>query len=152
MIEELSVGELAVRSGVAASALRFYEDRGLIASRRNRGGQRRYERATLRRVAVIRAAQAVGLSLDEIRSALDELPSSRTPTARDWERLSRGWRRKLDLRISELERLRDRLTGCIGCGCLSLATCRLLNPADAVAAQGSGARLLRVPEPSENEN
>lgn len=145
MSDELTVGELAKRSGVAASALRFYETRGLISSRRNKGGQRRYERAMLRRVAVIRAAQAVGLSLDEIRSALDALPSGRTPNARDWERLSRGWRRKLDTRISELERLRDRLTGCIGCGCLSLATCRLLNPGDVIAGEGAGARLLDVP-------
>jgi MerR family redox-sensitive transcriptional activator SoxR len=99
----------------------------------------------LRRVAVIRAAQAVGLSLDEIRDALDALPSGRTPNARDWERLSRHWRRKLDARIDELERVRDRLTGCIGCGCLSLATCRLLNPGDAVAADGAGARYLQVP-------
>lgn len=145
MPDELTIGELAHRSGVAASALRFYEDRGLISSRRNPGGQRRYERATLRRVAVIRAAQGVGLSLEEIRTALAALPSGRTPNARDWERLSKTWRRRLDDRIGELERLRDRLTGCIGCGCLSLATCRLLNPADAVAAEGAGARYLRVP-------
>jgi MerR family redox-sensitive transcriptional activator SoxR len=145
MFEDLTVGELAARSGVAASALRFYEERGLIAARRNSGGQRRFNRATLRRVAVIRAAQAVGLSLDEIRDALDALPSSRTPNARDWERLSRTWRTKLDGRIEELERVRDRLTGCIGCGCLSLQTCRLLNPGDAVSADGVGARYLQVP-------
>ena len=99
----------------------------------------------LRRVAVIRAAQAVGLSLEEIRDALAALPSSRTPNARDWERLSRTWRTKLDARIEELERVRDRLTGCIGCGCLSLQTCRLLNPGDAVSADGAGARYLQVP-------
>jgi MerR family redox-sensitive transcriptional activator SoxR len=145
MAEELTVGELAARSGVAASALRFYEERGLIASRRNQGGQRRFPRAALRRVAVIRAAQAVGLSLDEIREALDALPSGRTPDARDWERLSRSWRHKLDGRIAELQRLRDKLTGCIGCGCLSLSTCRLLNPDDAVAVEGAGARYLQVP-------
>jgi len=145
MADELTVGELAQRSGVAASALRFYESRGLISSRRNKGGQRRYERAMLRRVAVIRAAQAVGLSLDEIRSALDALPSGRTPNTRDWERLSRGWRRKLDARIEELERLRDRLTSCIGCGCLSLSTCGLLNPGDVVAREGPGAHYLEVP-------
>jgi MerR family redox-sensitive transcriptional activator SoxR len=145
MAEDLTVGELAARSGVATSALRFYEERGLIASRRNSGGHRRFERAMLRRVAVIRAAQAVGLSLDEIRDALDALPSARTPNARDWERLSRKWRSMLDERMQELERVRDRLTGCIGCGCLSLATCRLLNPGDAVAADGAGARYLQVP-------
>jgi MerR family redox-sensitive transcriptional activator SoxR len=152
MKDELTVGDLAQRSGVATSALRFYEDRGLITSRRNQGGQRRYERATLRRVAVIRAAQAVGLSLEEIRSALDALPSGRTPNTKDWDRLSRSsrsWRRKLDARIDELERLRDRLSGCIGCGCLSLSTCGLLNPGDAVAAEGPGARLLRVPTPED---
>jgi MerR family redox-sensitive transcriptional activator SoxR len=142
---ELTIGELAQRSGVAASALRFYEERRLIASRRNAGGQRRYDRAVLRRVAVIRAAQAVGLSLDEVRAALDALPAARTPNARDWERLSRGWRRKLDQRIAELQRLRDQLTGCIGCGCLSLATCRLLNPADVAAEDGPGAVYLDVP-------
>ncbi|MPZ99523.1 MAG: redox-sensitive transcriptional activator SoxR [Dehalococcoidia bacterium] len=145
MSDELTVGELARRSGVAASALRFYESSGLLTSRRSEGGQRRFERATLRRVAVIRAAQAVGLSLDEIRAALDALPAGRTPTARDWERLSSGWRRKLDRRIDELERLRDNLTGCIGCGCLSLTQCSLLNPGDRIAEQGPGARILQVP-------
>lgn len=146
---ELTVGELSRRSGVPASALRFYETSGLLSSRRTSGGQRRYQRATLRRVAVIRAAQAVGLSLEEIRAALESLPSGRTPTVRDWERLSRRWRRQLDRRIDDLERLRDRLTGCIGCGCLSLTQCSLLNPGDQVANQGAGARFLRVPEPDD---
>jgi MerR family redox-sensitive transcriptional activator SoxR len=147
----LSIGDLASRSGVAASALRFYEDRGLIGSDRTGGGQRRYARATLRRIATIRAAQAVGLSLDEIRAALETLPNGRTPTARDWQRLSRSWRRELDRRIAELQRLRDDLTGCIGCGCLSLDRCALFNAQDTVAAEGPGARLLRVPEPSTPE-
>ncbi len=145
MTGELTVGELAKRSGVATSALRFYESTGLISARRTEGGQRRYDRATLRRVAVIRAAQAVGLSLEEIRAALDSLPAGRTPTVADWERLSSSWRETLDERIAELERVRDRLTGCIGCGCLSLGECYLLNPGDRVAAQGAGARFLRVP-------
>jgi MerR family transcriptional regulator, redox-sensitive transcriptional activator SoxR len=145
MADELTIGELAERSGVAASALRFYESVGLITSRRTGGGQRRYERVTLRRVAVIRAAQAVGLSLEEIRAALDALPDGRTPTADDWAQLSNRWRSNLDRRIDKLVRLRDSLTGCIGCGCLSLATCALLNPGDQVASEGSGARLLRVP-------
>jgi len=140
--DRLTIGELATRSGVATSALRFYEERGLIESERTAGNQRVYPRPTLRRVAFIRAAQAVGLTLDEIVSALATLPAGRPPVKRDWERLSMAWRDRLDERIAELERLRDGLTGCIGCGCLSLKTCRLLNRNDRIATNGAGARYL----------
>lgn len=135
----LSIGQLAERSGVPHSALRFYEDRGLISSVRTAGNQRRYEQATLRRVAFIRAAQRVGLTLDEIGEALTTLPAGRTPTKADWSRLSRQWRSRLDEQIGRLERLRDRLDGCIGCGCLSLRTCALHNPGDVLAGRGPGA-------------
>jgi MerR family transcriptional regulator, redox-sensitive transcriptional activator SoxR len=140
--DRITIGELAARSGMATSALRFYEDQGLISAERTAGNQRVYPRPTVRRVAFIRAAQAVGLTLDEISGALATLPADRTPVKRDWERLSTAWRDRLDHRIVELERLRDGLTSCIGCGCLSLRTCRLLNPDDRVSAKGSGARYL----------
>lgn len=142
----IPIGELARRSGVAASALRFYEEQGLLQSRRSgsdkQGGRRHYLRSDLRRVAFVRAAQNVGLSLEQIRSALQTLPDARTPTPADWERLSRGWRPLLDARIAELTRLRDQLSACIGCGCLSLSKCALYNPADAAAQRGAGARYL----------
>ncbi|MGH8869561.1 MAG: redox-sensitive transcriptional activator SoxR [Actinomycetes bacterium] len=140
--DRLTIGELSERSGVARSALRFYEAEGLIHAERSAGGQRRYARAVLRRVAFVRAAQKIGLTLDEIREALGELPEARTPTRADWARLSRSWQRLLDARIGELERLRDDLTGCIGCGCLSLQRCRLYNPGDTAARFGPGARYL----------
>lgn len=140
----LTIGELASRSGVAPSALRFYEAQGLITAERTAGGQRRYQRVTLRRVAFIRAAQRVGLSLEEIADALATLPENRTPTKADWARLSRSWRSRLDERIADLERLRDQLTGCIGCGCLSLRSCGLRNTEDRLAASGPGARILGV--------
>ena len=139
---ELTIGELAERSGVAASTLRFYEKEGLIHSRRTSGNQRRYGRDMLRRVSFIKVSQGVGISLADIRAALAVLPESRTPTRADWERLSRGWERALTERITVLLRLRDNLTGCIGCGCLSLRSCRLRNPQDVLAAEGSGPRLL----------
>ena len=139
---EITIGELAARSGVATSALRFYENKGLIHSRRSRGNQRRYERAMLRRVSVIKAGQQLGLPLEEIRRALDALPEGRTPNRQDWEHLSRQWRQELDARIAALERLRDLLDGCIGCGCLSLDTCSLFNRGDSVAQYGSGPRIL----------
>ena len=142
MQDALTIGELAARSGVAASALRYYERLGLIAARRTTGNQRRYDRSTLRRVAFIRIAQQVGVSLDEIRQALAMLPESRTPTRADWTRLSRHWRSRLEARISLLERLRDDLDGCIGCGCLSLQRCRLYNRDDELAAEGTGPRRL----------
>ena len=140
--KSLTIGDLADRSGVRTSALRFYETRGLISSQRTAGNQRRYARDTLRRVAVIRAAQILGLTLQEIERALSQLPDARTPNRRDWGRLSTSWRDLLDGRIQELEALRDRLSGCIGCGCLSLETCSLLNPEDLAANLGVGARYL----------
>jgi MerR family redox-sensitive transcriptional activator SoxR len=142
MAVRLTIGELAARSGASTSALRFYESKGLLSAARTSGGHRMYERSTLRRVAFIRAAQRVGLTLEEIRSALATLPSSRTPTAGDWSRLSRSWQDRLDQRIAELRRLRDELGECIGCGCLSLKTCHLYNPGDQAAALGSGPRYL----------
>ncbi|MGZ8764479.1 MAG: redox-sensitive transcriptional activator SoxR [Acidimicrobiia bacterium] len=140
--EWLPIGEIATRSGVARSALRFYEDEGLLRPARTSGGQRRFPRDTLRRLAFIRAAQRVGLTLEEISAALGTLPDSRTPTVADWTRLSRAWRPRLDEQIEMLTRLRDDLTSCIGCGCLSLKTCALYNPDDAAAGLGSGARYL----------
>jgi MerR family redox-sensitive transcriptional activator SoxR len=139
---ELSIGEVAERSGVAVSALHFYEDEGLISSRRTAGNQRRYTRDALRRVAFIRAAQRVGIPLRRIKVALDQLPDRRTPTRRDWERLSATWRNDLDEQIVGLQRLRDRLSGCIGCGCLSLQLCKLVNPDDILGSQGVGPRNL----------
>jgi MerR family redox-sensitive transcriptional activator SoxR len=144
-METLTIGELAARSGVAASALRFYEARGLIESTRSAGNQRRYARAQLRRVAFIRIAQRVGLSLDEIADALATLPGGRTPNKSDWSRLSAHWRARLDEQIGLLERLRDRLSSCIGCGCLSLQRCRISNPDDVVANEGHGPRFLLNP-------
>lgn len=135
---ELTVGHLAARSGVSVSALHFYEAEGLIHSTRTAGNQRRYPREVLRRVAFIRASQQVGIPLRRIRQALDALPEGRTPTRRDWQTLSAAWREDLDERITRLQSLRDRLTGCIGCGCLSLSVCKLVNPADVLAAQGPG--------------
>lgn len=142
MEAELTIGGLSERTGVAHSALRFYEAEGLIHATRTAGGQRRYPRDILRRVSFIRVAQQVGLTLDEIRAALSSLPQNRTPTKKDWERLSASWRPRLDAQIAMLERLRDRLTGCIGCGCLSMQACRLLNPGDEAAQRGPGPRYI----------
>jgi MerR family transcriptional regulator, redox-sensitive transcriptional activator SoxR len=139
---QLTIGQLAERSGVATSAVRFYESRGLIHSVRTTGNQRRYEQATLRRVGFIRAAQRIGLTLDEIGEALSTLPENRTPTKADWARLSRSWRERLEEQIRRIELLRDRLDSCIGCGCLSLKKCALNNPRDAVASFGTGAVYL----------
>jgi MerR family transcriptional regulator, redox-sensitive transcriptional activator SoxR len=147
----LTIGELSRRSGVAASALRFYEDEALVTSLRGPGGQRRYARDALRRVAFIRAAQTIGLRLDEIRASLASLPSLRTPNKADWARLSKRWRPLLDERIDALMTLRDQLDACIGCGCLSLTACKLYNPADAAGSRGNGARYLlgdARPDPS----
>jgi len=141
-IHELTVGQLSARSGAAVSALHFYESKGLITSRRTSGNQRRYTRDTLRRVAFIRAAQRVGIPLATIREALAELPEERTPTREDWARLSEAWRSELDERISRLNRLRDHLTDCIGCGCLSLDGCVLSNPDDITGERLTGSRLL----------
>ena len=145
--ELLSVGDVATRTGVATSALRFYESMGLISSARSGGGQRRFRREVLRRVAFIKVAQTVGLELQDIKASLDSLPSSRTPTTADWERISRRWRPLLDERIGALERLRDQLTDCIGCGCLSLKACALYNPQDWAASLGPGARYLAGDHP-----
>jgi MerR family transcriptional regulator, redox-sensitive transcriptional activator SoxR len=139
---ELTVGQLAARSGVAVSALHFYENKGLIRSRRTAGNQRRYPRDILRRVAFIRLSQRVGIPLSTIRDALARLPDERTPTPDDWARLSAAWRGELDERIERLRRLRDDLTECIGCGCLSLGHCRLANPDDRLGEQGPGPRRL----------
>lgn len=147
-MEDLSIGALSDRTGVATSALRFYEAEGLIFSTRSAGGQRRYRRETIRRVSFVRIAQQVGLTLEEIRAALSSLPQNRTPDRRDWERLSRSWRPRLEAQIAMLERLRDRLDGCIGCGCLSLTVCRLANPDDVAAADGPGPRYLVSPPAS----
>ncbi|RTL16876.1 MAG: redox-sensitive transcriptional activator SoxR [Burkholderiales bacterium] len=142
--EPMTIGQLARRAGVAASALRFYEAEGLLAGSRSAGGHRQYPRHALRRVAFIRAAQTVGLSLPQIKAALATLPDSRTPTKADWAKLSASWATLLDARIQALQALRSKLTGCIGCGCLSLRACALYNPGDEVSKAGAGARLLRV--------
>jgi MerR family transcriptional regulator, redox-sensitive transcriptional activator SoxR len=146
-VREMTVGQLAARSGVTVSALHFYEAQGLIAARRTAGNQRRFDRAALRRVAFIRASQRVGIPLARIRAALDTLPASRTPNRRDWARLSAAWRHDLDERISELQDLRDRLAGCIGCGCLSMTSCQLANPGDELGRQGTGPRRLHQAAP-----
>ncbi|MCU1753001.1 redox-sensitive transcriptional activator SoxR [Pseudomonas sp. 6D_7.1_Bac1] len=143
--KELSVGQLAERSGVAVTALHFYESKGLIKSNRNQGNQRRYPREVLRRVALIKVAQRLGVPLAEIGEALKSLPDHRSPTAADWKRLSAQWSNDLDERINQLILLRDKLNGCIGCGCLSMEACPLRNYGDVLGEQGPGARLL---EPS----
>lgn len=142
MDEYLTIGALAERAGVATSTLRYYEDRGLISSGRTDGNQRRYQRSTLRTVSVIRAAQEVGLTLAKIEQALKSLPDSRTPTEADWAKLASGWRSELDARIDELTALRDELDSCIGCGCLSLKSCAIFNPADRAGVAGAGARYI----------
>lgn len=150
----LTVSEVSARSGFAPSALRFYERQGLVSAERTSGGQRRYQRNVLRRLAFIKAARNIGLTLNEIRDELDRLPASRTPTKADWDRISRHWHGRLEGQIQALQRLRDGLTGCIGCGCLSLRTCAISNPDDVVASEvPDGAALLppmlrRDPEPS----
>ncbi|MBO9450985.1 redox-sensitive transcriptional activator SoxR [Tropicibacter sp. R16_0] len=138
----LPIGALAERTGLAVSAIRYYEDQGLIAPWRNPGGQRRYQRADIRRLSFVMIAQQFGLSLPEIREVLSGLPGNRTPTKADWNRISKGLRKHLDERISTLLRLRDNLDGCIGCGCLSLPNCRLYNPEDRAKKRGSGPRYL----------
>ena len=147
MAGELSIGDVARRSGVAPSALRFYERRGLIASTRTDGNQRRYDRAVLRRIAFIQAGRAAGISLEQIGAALETLPRNRTPGHRDWERLSNRWRADLDARIETLQALRERLSTCIGCGCLSIDKCELLNPDDEAEAKGAGAHYLTANGP-----
>lgn len=141
-IRYFTIGEAAERCDMATSALRFYEKRGLIQSVRTQGKQRRYHPSMLRRISVIRAAQTLGLTLEEIEAALASLPDSRTPTKKDWERLSKKWAEQLDERILKLTRLRENLTGCIGCGCLSLKICTLVNKDDHIATHGNGPRYL----------
>jgi MerR family redox-sensitive transcriptional activator SoxR len=141
-LPDLTPGELSQRSGVAVSALHFYEREDLIVSRRTSGNQRRYARETIRRVAFIRMSQRLGIPLARIRDALATLPRNRVPTSKDWARLSAGWRSDLDERILHLQRLRDNLTGCIGCGCMSLKVCALFNPDDVLSAKGPGAANL----------
>jgi MerR family redox-sensitive transcriptional activator SoxR len=136
----IPISEIARRSGVAASALRFYEDRGLISSERGAGGYRRYPRSVLRRIAFIVFAQRIGLTLEEIHAELAKLPADRVPTRGDWAKLSAGWKARIDQRIAELTRLREGLTECIGCGCLSISRCKLANPADGAARMGPGPR------------
>ncbi|RLV65587.1 Transcriptional regulator, MerR family [Streptomyces sp. CBMAI 2042] len=152
-LHELSVGQLSARSGAAVSALHFYESKGLISSRRTSGNQRRYSRDALRRVAFVRAAQRVGIPLATIRDALAALPEERTPNREDWARLSEAWRQELDERITQLHRLRDHLTDCIGCGCLSLETCVLSNPDDISGDRITGSRLMpeRRQHPAEEQ-
>jgi len=145
----LTIGELSARSGVPASALRYYDRLGLIPADRSAGNQRRYPRSALRRVAFVRVAQRVGVTLDEVADALATLPADRTPTKADWQRLSRVWHERLDERIDMLVRLRDRLSGCIGCGCLSMKSCQLYNPSDQLASHGTGPRrVLEADEPT----
>lgn len=147
--DRLTIGEVAARSGLATSAIRFYEAEGLITAARTPGGQRVFPRHVLRRLAFISSAQRVGLSLRDVANALAALPPDRAPTKAAWARVSRAWRRDLDARIAELEALRDDLTSCIGCGCLSLQTCRLSNTGDAAAARGAGPRYLLGDDPEE---
>jgi MerR family redox-sensitive transcriptional activator SoxR len=143
--DQLTVSEVSHRSGFSASALRFYEREGLISAARTSGNQRRFERTVLRRLAFVRAARNVGLSLEEVSAALATLPDARTPTRADWTRLSRTWRQRLDDQIAALEKLRDGLDSCIGCGCLSLRRCAMSNPADVAAVDGPGAAYLPAP-------
>lgn len=138
----LTIGEVASRTGLAVSAIRYYDDEGLVSARRTSGGRRMFIRSDIRRLSFILIAQQMGFSLEEIRAQLRQLPLERTPTKRDWEKISRGFRAQLDARIGMLERLRDRLDGCIGCGCLSLESCKLYNPEDRAAQTGTGPRLV----------
>ncbi|HEY9475556.1 MAG TPA: redox-sensitive transcriptional activator SoxR [Mycobacteriales bacterium] len=140
--KDLSVGQVAQRCGIAVSALHFYEREGLITSTRTTGNQRRYPRDTLRRVALIRIAQRVGIPLADIRAALDHLPGGRTPTPGDWRRVAASWQDDLNQRIRRLEQLRDSFTDCVGCGCLSISRCKLANPYDALGVEGTGPRRL----------
>lgn len=142
MSDRLSIGQVAERTGVSVSALRFYEEAGLVSPVRNNGGQRRFLRSDLRRISFVLIAQQLGFSLDQIRAQLASLPQGRTPTQRDWARISKGFREELDERIGLLTRMRDRLDGCIGCGCLSLKNCALYNPEDKAFRRGPGARFI----------
>jgi MerR family redox-sensitive transcriptional activator SoxR len=142
----LAIGDLAARTGLAVSAIRFYEARGLVSALRNAGGQRRFMRSDIRRLSFIRIAQQLGFTIGEIGALLAALPQGRTPTQKDWTRISRVFRRRLDERIAAMTQMRDRLDGCIGCGCLSLRRCALYNPQDRLAGQGAGPQLLKLLE------
>ena len=141
-MSDLTIGQLAERVGVSVSAMRFYEAKGLVHPMRNEGGQRRYRRSDIRRISFVLIAQQIGLTIEEIRGKLDALPEGRNPTREDWSRMSRGFREELDRRITTLTRLRDNLDGCIGCGCLSLKSCRIYNPGDRAGKAGTGARYV----------
>lgn len=145
-IDMLTVGEVAHRSGIATSAVRFYEDQGLISSVRTAGNQRRYPRHVLRRISIILAARRFGITLAEVAEVFEGLPDNRMPSKRDWTRISRRWHAQLEARRREIEKLEDELTGCIGCGCLSLATCRIVNPEDELSELGPGPRRLIPPD------
>lgn len=147
----LTIGQVAERTGLATSAIRFYEEKGLVTAERGPGGQRSFERSAIRRLSFVMIAQTVGLTLDEIKSALDSLPGGRVPTEADWNQLALGWRPILEARITVLERLRDRLDACIGCGCLSLRACELANPKDGLATRGSGPRLVLTEHQPQDE-
>ncbi len=147
--QRLSIGEVAERTGLSVSAIRFYESEGLVSPVRNRGGQRRFLRSDIRRLSFVLIAQQLGFSIDEIRRRLASLPDGRTPTKRDWTRLSRQFRESLQQRIDMLERMRDRLDGCIGCGCLSLSNCELYNPEDRAHASGAGPRYILHDPPAD---
>lgn len=147
--DRLTIGDIARRAGVPPSTLRFYESRGLIGSERTAGNQRRYRREMLRRIAFVRIAQQLGVELAEIQRGLASLPGARTPTKRDWKRLSTAWRSRLDERIALLSRLRDQLASCIGCGCLSLPSCPIYNPQDAASSRGPGPRYLLGDKPAD---
>ena len=138
----LSVGQVAKRCDVKVSTLHFYEDKGLIHSSRNAGNQRRYRKDVLRRVSLIKAAQKMGITLEEVRQALEKLPDNRTPNQKDWQKLASAWKKELNVRIAYLEKMRDYMTGCIGCGCLSMTRCPIYNADDKLAAQGSGPVIL----------
>lgn len=147
----LTIGETSYRTGVAASTLRFYEKKGLITASRGNGNHREYHRSSIRRISIVRIAQSLGLSLKEIGLALESLPDKRTPTKRDWERLSRKWGKQLDQRITDLQTMREKLTGCIGCGCLSLKRCALYNAGDQASNLGAGPRYLLGDTPDDVE-
>lgn len=148
-IATLSIGQLADRTGLAVSAIRFYDSIGLVKANRNAGGQRQFQRSDIRRLSFVLIAQQLGFTLAEIRKQLDALPDQRTPTLRDWQRMSRQFKQDIDQRIDALERLRERLSGCIGCGCLSLKRCSLYNPDDRAASLGAGPRYLLGDEPDD---
>ncbi len=145
-MQNISIGTIARRTGLAVSAVRYYDDIGLLQSNRNRGGHRRFEKSQIRRASFILAAQRLGFSLDEIKSAMDDLPQARTPTRQDWTRLSQKFRHRIDAQIQQLQTLRDTLDGCIGCGCLSLSACKLYNPDDQMGRDGPGPRKLMPPK------